>query len=243
MVGSPDVPDFCTGCGTMNGDWMNLTTMRVENKPVTRVAIPHSITTNLIKRGDRHLINLRKQTDSVIIHANLNWPQQKKTGFPSLSSQRVDLDLGCMYELLDGSKDVIQPLGKRFGSKSVSPFIYLDKDDRSGYAEDGENIFVYKPKIVKRVLFYTYIYEGVSDFNFNSVDAKMFFKISNGEIVTLKLDNGTPYMRYCAAALFTNINGQFILQKEAKYFPSHLEITQYYRFGIQWGPAGEKDFQ
>ena len=48
MVESLDVPDFCTGCGTANGDWMNLTTMRVENKPVIPLAIPHSMTAGAI---------------------------------------------------------------------------------------------------------------------------------------------------------------------------------------------------
>ncbi len=43
MVESPDVPDFCSNCATSNGDWMNLTNMRVENIPVTPVVLPHSI--------------------------------------------------------------------------------------------------------------------------------------------------------------------------------------------------------
>ena len=195
---------------------------------------------NLTKGGERHIINLQKHSDSITIHANLNWTQVKLKGFFSnlLSKQEVDLDLGCMFELIDGSKGVIQPLGNSFGSKSNSPYILLDKDDRSGNASDGENMFVYKPALVKRVVFFALIYQGAPDFN--SVNAKMFFKISNGETITLDLDNAGSSKPLCAAALFTNNSGQYSIQKEARYFPSHQETDKHYGFGFNW-VQGSKD--
>lgn len=42
----------------------------------------------------------------------------------------VDLDLGCMYELTDGTKGVVQPLGNLLGDLNGPPYIRLSGDDR-----------------------------------------------------------------------------------------------------------------
>jgi tellurite resistance protein TerA len=194
---------------------------------------------NLLKGGDKHTISLVKGERSLLIHSNLNWLQQKKTGIFSFMSSKnqADLDLGCMYELQDGQKGVIQPLGNNFGSKSSFPYIFLDKDDRSGTASDGENMFVYKPELVKRIMFFGLIYSGAKDFL--SVQANMFFKISNGEEVILLLDNAGINKTFCAAALIENQNGKLSIQKEAKYFTNHQHADQYYQFGFNWVSASK----
>lgn len=198
---------------------------------------------NLQKGGDKHSINLVKSAGgatSMLIHANLNWSREKKKGFFSFlnGSQDIDLDLGCMYEMLDGSKGVIQPLGNSFGSRSSSPFIFLDKDDRDGGSADGENMRVFKPELVKRILFFGLLYAGANDFS--SVNGKMFFKISNGEQVNLDLDNAGMNKQFCAAALIENKNGNLTISKEAKYFHGHSDADRYYGFGFTWR-AGSKD--
>ncbi|MFT3679789.1 MAG: hypothetical protein QM791_05930 [Ferruginibacter sp.] len=198
---------------------------------------------NLQKGGDKHSINLVKSTGSgtsLMIHANLNWTQEKKKGIFSFlgGNQTADLDLGCMYEMLDGSKGVIQPLGNSFGSKSVAPFIFLDKDDRDGASADGENMRVFKPELVKRILFFGLLYAGASDFT--AVNGRMFFKISNGEQVNLNLDNAGVNKIFCAAALIENKNGNLTISKEARYFNGHAEADKYYGFGFTW-KAGSKD--
>jgi tellurite resistance protein TerA len=195
---------------------------------------------NLVKGGDKHSINLVKGEKSLSIHTNLNWTQETKKGLLSFLSknQSADLDLGCMFEMFDGTKGVIQPLGNNFGSKSNVPFIHLDKDDRSGGAADGENMYVYKPELVKRILFFALIYQGATDFV--SVNGRMFFKISNGEEVTLLLDNAGTGKRFCAAALIQNDNGKISIQKEAKYFNGHQEADVHYNFGFNW-VRGSKD--
>lgn len=196
---------------------------------------------NLQKGGDKHSINLIKSGGeaSMLIHANLNWSQEKKKSFFSFlnGNQDIDLDLGCMYEMLDGSKGVIQPLGKSFGSKSSSPFIFLDKDDRDGGSTDGENMRVYKPELIKRILFFGLLYAGASDFS--GVNGRMFFKISNGEQVNLDLDNAGMNKKFCAAALIENKNGNLTISKEAKYFNGHSDADRHYGFGFTWKTASK----
>lgn len=88
-----------------------------------------------------------------VTRVNLNW------------SVNVDLDLGCLYELTDGSKGVIQALGDTFGSLHASPFIALDGDDRTGTASSGEktHINLAASHVFQRVLLFAMIYSGAAD--------------------------------------------------------------------------------
>ena len=44
----------------------------------------------------------------------------------------VDLDLAGLYELKDGTKGVVQPLGNFFGDLNAAPYVKLSGDDRFG---------------------------------------------------------------------------------------------------------------
>ena len=191
---------------------------------------------NLNKGGDAHKIDLSKGSSTITVHANLNWNQQvQQTGFFAKllgSGGAPDLDLGCMLEMQDGMKKVIQPLGNSFGSKTDPPYIFLDKDDRTGDSQDGENMLVLKPEKVKRVLFFALIYKGAP--NFQSVGGHMKFTISNGEVITLKLDAPDSSSKFCAAAMFENRQGEFILTKEDRYFAGHEQADKHYKFGFNW---------
>lgn len=191
---------------------------------------------NLTKGGDEHRFNLVKDAPSITIHANLDWAKPEKKGFFSkLFAKDIDLDLGCFYELTDGTKGVIQPLGNSFGAKNQLPYIFLDKDDRSGGL--GENMYVYKPEFIRRILFFALLYDGANDFR--TVGGHMSFKISTGDEVTLKLDNPTSNSKFCAAAIVENINGELAIRKEERYFQGHPEADRYYGFGFKW-VAGSK---
>lgn len=148
-----------------------------------------------------------------------------------------DLDLGCMFELKSGVMGVLQPLGNSFGSESSEPYIFLDKDDRSGAASDGENMYVVKPESIKRIMFFAFIYEGAADFN--SVNAHMTFKIPGHDSITLQLDNTRTARPFCAGALVENNNGIISVTKEGRYFTGHEEADQFYRFGFNWTNASK----
>ena len=113
----------------------------------------------LEKSGDQHRINLEKEdfTSSKEIIINLNWSQGENKGlFSSLFSINtpIDLDLGCYYELVDGTKMVIDGLqfshGRggnrnqqtRQGCYTNKPFIWHKGDDRGNSTDSGEYIYV-----------------------------------------------------------------------------------------------------
>ncbi|MGI2908981.1 tellurium resistance protein TerA [Tolypothrix sp. VBCCA 56010] len=198
----------------------------------------------LQKSGDSHKIDLSKagKSKQVTVHVNLNWNQQsnQNAGFFSKllgGNNAPDLDLGCMYETVNGAKGVIQPLGGNFGAKNSPPYIFLDKDDRTGAASDGENMFIYRPDTIKRVMFFALIYQGAPDFG--SVGGRMLFKVSNGEEIYLELNNPDKNRPLCAAAMVSNLGSQVTILKEEKYFGGHKEADDYYRFGFNW-VAGSK---
>ena len=197
----------------------------------------------LEKKGDSFEIDLRKNTSSqqLTVQVNLNWNQKNRqnTGFFSKSTgnDAPDLDLGCMYQTVNRQKGVIQPLGGNFGSKNQPPYILLDKDDRTGASQDGENMTIYRPDMIKRVMFFAFIYKGAKDFQ--SVDGRMTFQISNGERVELKLNNPDINCRFCAAAMVSNLGSEVSIIKEERYFQGHQFADKYYGFGFQWR-AGSK---
>jgi tellurite resistance protein TerA len=222
-----------------------------EKKEYPKLSIPedsyknqNNMAIELKKSGDSHNIDLKKSSDSsqLMIHVNLNWNRQESNIgglFKNIlgGKKAPDLDLGCMYQMVDGQKGVIQPLGNSFGSKNSSPYIFLDKDDRTGAAANGENIYIFRPDLIKRVMFFAFIYQGTPDFK--SVQGRIFFKISNGEEVSLKLNNPDSNRRFCAAAMIKTIKSEVIITKEEKYFLGHEEASKNYRFGINW-TAGSK---
>lgn len=44
----------------------------------------------------------------------------------------VDLDMGCLYELADGTRGAVQPLGNLLGDLNDPPYVKLSGDDRFG---------------------------------------------------------------------------------------------------------------
>ena len=194
---------------------------------------------NLVKPGDTHTIDLKKDSKGkndltgITVHANLNWKQPKK-GLVSkfFASDPPDLDLGCMYKLKTGNIGIIQPLGNAFGSKGTEPFILLDKDDRTGDSDDGENMVVYRPDLIRRIIFFAFIYKGAQ--NFVSVGGHMRFQISNGETVTLKLDNPDNSSKFCVAAMIENNNGVLTIHKTETYCNSHQQAARHYKFDFEW---------
>lgn len=188
----------------------------------------------LDKRGDSKTVDLSKNKEQTF-HVNLNWKQVSNTGgFLSglFGNQDADLDLGCMYELQNGEKGVIQALGKTFGSKTSPPWILLDKDDRSGASSDGENLYVFRPNAIKKMIVFAYIYEGNSDFS--KVDARVLIKDLEGNEITILLDNPDHNKTFCVVCCLKGSDSSFQIIKEERYVLGHEEADKAYGFGFRW---------
>ncbi|MEU7566102.1 TerD family protein [Streptomyces fradiae] len=153
----------------------------------------------------------------------------------------VDLDIGCLYELADGSKGVVQPLGGYLGDLNDPPYVKLSGDDRFG-SPSGETIFVNLDHRddIRRLLFFVYIYDQTPAFD--RTHAKMTLYPGNGPRVEIELDERAPEARSCAVFLLENVKGELLVRREVKFvYGFQGELDRMYGWGMQWGRGFKAD--
>jgi tellurite resistance protein TerA len=196
-----------------------------------------------LQKGQK--VNLQKNSSAGLgeILVNLNWnskPQKKGFLANLFSGSGIDLDLGCLFELKDGRKGAVQALGNTFGSLNQPPYIALDGDDRTGAAAAGENLRINGNQIanIKRILVYTFIYEGVA--NWQQADATVTIKYPGAEDLVVKMDSYNSSNIMCGLALLENVNDEtFSVEKLVQFYPGHEALDRAYNWGMSWR-AGRK---
>ena len=183
------------------------------------------------------------------IAINLNWHQQPQTKKQGLLASifgggggtgGIDLDLGCLYEMKDGEIGCVQALGNDFGSLSRRPWIALDGDDRTGSNAAGETLRVNGKMAskIKRILVYTFIYEGVA--NWQQADGVVTVKCPGSPDIIVRMDEYGSSKAMCAIAMLENINDTFSVEKLVHFFSGHKSMDKAYHWGLRWEP-GSKD--
>ncbi|CAN7609862.1 TerD family protein [Massilia sp. LjRoot122] len=209
----------------------------------------------LEKRGDKVSLDKRAGRGFGRIHVNLNWnqsataaPPQPKAGFfdkliggtgGRKGRGGIDLDLGCMYELADGRRGLVQALGNAWGDLEREPFIRLDADDRTGAVSGGENLYLNGECFdqIRRALIFSFIYEGVP--NWAATDGVVTIAAPEQAPIEVRLDGGGNQMM-CAIALIENRNGSLQVTKLAEYFQqqggtsAHELMDRHFGFGLRW---------
>ncbi len=187
-----------------------------------------------LKKGQK--VNLKKKVPIGEILINLNWDQPKKRFL--FAPKPIDLDLGCLYELKNGRKGTVQALGNAFGHLNAEPWIALDGDDRTGASAAGENLRINGAKIpdIKRVLVYTFIYEGAA--NWQTANGVVTLRYPGNEDIIVRMDEYNNARRMCAIALLEN-NGDdgFSVEKQVSFFDGHAQMDKAYGWGMRWVPG------
>jgi tellurite resistance protein TerA len=150
-------------------------------------------------------------------------------------SSDIDLDLGCLYEMKNGDKGVVQALGNSFGSYNRAPFIVLDGDDRSGSVSSGENIRINgnKLKEFKRILVYSFIYEGVT--RWSEADGVVTIKQNNGPDIIVRLNEFDNNKAMVAIAMITNERDEtFSIERIVRHFNGHQEMDRAFGWNMRW---------
>ena len=201
----------------------------------------------LEKQGDSHKIDLSKgeKNSSKEILINLNWTQ--KRGFwASLTNSNVDLDLGCWYELRDGSKSCIDALQfahgqggnrnqlTRQGCYMQKPWIWHSGDDRSGAAAEGENMFVNPQGAsdLKRMTIYCYIYEGVA--KWEETNAVVTVQVPGNPDIIVEMGKQYNARTFCAIAEILFDTGFMTVKKLVTFHDGHADCDKSYGWGMQW---------
>ncbi|MFD8479819.1 Tellurium resistance [Kitasatospora sp. NPDC059673] len=147
----------------------------------------------------------------------------------------VDLDLACLYELADGTRGVVQPLGRLFGDLNKPPYIKLSGDDVSG-ASSGETMHINleKKDQFKRLLVFVYIYDDTPAFD--RTQAVVTIVPQSGPRIEIKLDERAAAARSCAVVLIENNGeGKLTIRREVKYVHGfQSDLDRLYGFGMQW---------
>lgn len=174
------------------------------------------------------------------IKVNLNWNKAaaKPGGFFS-RSKSIDLDVGCLFELQDGSKGAVQALGDAFGKLDARPFIQLQGDDRSGAANDGEWLIINGQKWSEfsRILIYAFIYDGAPDWQQTDGVVTIFVPGQAEIVVRLNEEGGRQGM--CAIAMLENQAGAVKVTRLVDFHASHAPMDTAYGWGMRWS-AGSK---
>ena len=195
-----------------------------------------------LQKGQK--VSLRKTNDTLgEILINLNWNRsvkEQKGFFNKLFKKDkiitdIDLDLGCLYELKNGKKGSVQALGNKFGSYNKPPFVILDGDDRTGDVKGGENLRINGDKVadIKRILVYTFIYNGIA--NWQEADATVTIKYPGAEDLLVKMDTFDTSNKMCGLVLFENLNDlSFTVTKLVKFYEDHRALDRDHNWGLGW---------
>ncbi len=220
----------------------------------------------LEKRGDKISLEKAGSRGFGRTRINLNWNQNaapapalaepKKQGFfdkilgtvrnkTARANGGIDLDLGCMFEMMDGTPGCVQALGNSWGNFNLPPYIHLDSDDRSGTSTDGENIFINGDQFhqIKRALIFTFIYDGAP--NWAATNGVVSIEVPGRAPVEVRLDNGTN-ASMCAIAMIENNGGNLQITKLVEYFEqsgltsTHEKMNDRFNFGLRF-KSGSKN--
>ncbi len=151
------------------------------------------------------------------------------------SMVNVDLDLGVLYELKDGTKGVVQPLGGFFGDTNAAPYVKCGGDDRFG-SGSGETIYVNLDhrEEIKRLLVFVYIYDQTPAFD--RTHAMVTLYPSNGPRIEVGLEERHPQARSCAVMMIENVKDEIVVRREVKFvYGFQAELDRLYGWGLQWG--------
>jgi len=209
------------------------------------------------KQGDSHQIDLTKQSDSVSkeIVINLNWFQEKQGAWSKFwkGDKSIDLDLGCFYELANGTIFAIDGLqfshGRgghknqvtRQGCYTQKPWIWHTGDDRgndsSGSA--GENILVNPSGLsdIKRIIVYCFIYEGVA--KWAETNGVVTIQVPDNSDVVVEMGKQSDSRKFCAIAEILFSTNAMTVKKLVTFHDGHSDCDKRYGLGMSY-TAGTK---
>ena len=186
------------------------------------------------------------------MRVNLNWTAREGAAKGLLGKLRrgvdLDLDLCCLWELQDGRKGIIHALGD-FGALNRPPYIQLDRDDRSGTVDTGENLTINLDHTAefRRILVFAEIYDGADDFR--GLDAVATLYPRGAAPIEMRINDCVDHSRDVVLALIENINGELVVRREGRYIQpppgrprwGKMSVDQAYGWNLEWVAAKGKD--
>lgn len=148
----------------------------------------------------------------------------------------IDLDLGCLYELNDGTRGAIQAFGDFYGQHDAAPYIHLLGDERTGDTHDYDETIVINGQKwgeIKRLLFYVYIYDGAETWAEVSPEIHVIIPGRAPLIVTLGAKQ--EELDLCLVAKMDRVRSGMRITNFTRYYPGHSEMDRANGWGLNWG--------
>ncbi len=183
--------------------------------------------------------------DDIVIGASWDNIEVKEAGLigkliKKATKKGIDIDVGCLYEMHDGTRGALQAFGDLLGSYDTAPYIKLSGDERTGDKEgDDEGIHVNGQKWseIKRLVVYIYIYSGNG--NWADIKPQITIRIPGERPLTITPAIKKTDLPVCAVAAIENDKNSIKFTNYGEYFPGHPEMDRAYGFGLKWDD-GEK---
>jgi tellurite resistance protein TerA len=147
----------------------------------------------------------------------------------------IDLDLGCLYELTDGTRGSVQAFGNDFGAIDKPPYIKHTGDERTGNTPGIDESLIIdgnKWENIKRFLVYAYIYEGPTNWRAIKPEIRLVIPDQTPMIVTLAAPRSD--LPVCALATVENVDNGVKLTNHSEYFSSHPAMDRAFGYGLRW---------
>lgn len=172
------------------------------------------------------------------IVVNLNWSRGRRSFFGGGTA--IDLDLGCLFELSDGRKGVVQALGRSFGDFAAPPYIALSGDDRTGDVSAGETMRINGAKwsAIRRIAVFANIYDGAP--NWQQTDGVVSVSMPDQPAIEVRMSEGRNDRRLCGVVLLENDGGRLKATRIVDYFRDQQVLDERFGWGLRW-KAGRKD--
>lgn len=215
-------------------------------EPVSAIRTPVAASTPTVNLSKitldktRPSISLEKTSEGFgEIKVNLNWTKRQSGGGFFSRNTSIDLDVGCLYQLLDGSKGVVQALGNCFGELHYAPYIQLKGDDRTGAVSDGEWLHINGKHWadIRRILVFAFIYDGAP--NWRATDGVVTIHIPKQPSIEVRLNEEGGRLGMCAIAVLENVGGSVKVSRRVDFHTGHSAMDKAYDWGMRWS-AGSK---
>lgn len=207
--------------------------------PVTQSpATPVNLSKVSLEKPGQSISLEKRGTSFGEIVINLNWSRGRKGFFGG--GNAIDLDLGCLLEMADGRKSVVQALGRMFGSYHQAPYIALSGDDRTGDASSGETMKINGAhwNEIRRVAIFANIYSGVP--NWAQTDGVVTVTMPDQPPIEVRMTEGRDSVRLCGIVMLENVAGSLKATRIVDYFRDQQELDRAFNWGLRW-TAGSKD--
>ncbi len=147
----------------------------------------------------------------------------------------VDIDIGCLYEMADGTRGSIQAFGEKFGDFDNPPYMVLSGDERTGNARGDDEYILVNGKHwdkIKRIMVYIYIYDGAP--RWSEINPKIILDVPGEDDLVVSLRAHDDALALCAVGEIESLRGGIKLTNHTEYFPGHAEMDRAFGFGLEW---------